>query len=255
MFARLRALFPHTWDARTAHGVDHYIANSEFVAGRIRKVYGRKAAVVHPPVDVARFTLSRQKADFYLTVSRLVPYKRIPLIVEAFASTPTRRLVVIGDGPEMAAVRARQTSNVTIVGYQSREIVSDYMRRARAFLFAAEEDFGIVALEAQACGTPVIAYARGGSLETVVGGKDAGPARTGVPFFEQTVSAIASAVEEFELVERHLSADACRRNALAFTRERFRRNFQTEIEIAMAAHGEHAESATGSVSPLAIARR
>jgi glycosyltransferase involved in cell wall biosynthesis len=235
--ARLLLHYFRMWDTRTANGVDHYVANSNFVAARIRKAYGRLATVIHPPVDVAEFTHAAEKEDFYLTVSRMVPYKRIPLIVEAFAAMPAKRLVVIGDGPEMATVRARAAPNITILGYQTKLAVSDHMRRARAFLFAAEEDFGIVALEAQACGTPVIAYGRGGALETVIGGEDAGFKRTGVFFFEQTSAAIIAAVEEFEAVNAKMSAAACRRNAMRFTRERFREEFRHEVDIALGGRG------------------
>lgn len=238
VIARLMLHYFRLWDTRTAHGVDHYVANSRFVAARIRKTYGRNAAVVHPPVDVAQFAFADKKEDFYLTASRLVPYKRIPLIVEAFAAMPTKRLVVIGDGPDMAAVRALGAPNVTVLGYQSTEVLVDHMQRAKAFLFAAEEDFGIVPLEAQACGTPVIAYGRGGALETVIGDESAGEERTGVFFFEQTSQAIASAVEEFETAAADISAAACRKNAMRFTREQFRKRLQTEIDAAMATYDQ-----------------
>jgi glycosyltransferase involved in cell wall biosynthesis len=237
VIARLMLHYFRMWDTRTANGVDHYVANSKFVAARIRKAYGRPATVVHPPVDVEEFALAAEKEDFYLTVSRMVPYKRIPLIVEAFAAMPTKRLIVIGDGPEMAVVRAKAAPNITILGYQPRAAVSDYMRRARAFLFAAEEDFGIAALEAQACGTPVIAYGKGGALETVIGGAAEAAERTGVFFFEQTSSAIITAVEEFEAVSSGISAAVCRRNAMRFAPERFRRELLREVDIALTAHG------------------
>jgi len=248
--ARLMLHYFRLWDTRTAHAVDHYVANSQFVAARVRKAYGRNAAVVHPPVDVAEFTPGGEKEDFYLTVSRMVPYKRIPLIVEAFAAMSTRRLVVIGDGPEMPAVCAKHAPNITILGYQPQPALTDYMRRARAFVFAAEEDFGIVALEAQACGTPVIAYGRGGALETVVGGEEAGDDRTGVFFFEQTRAAIIAAVEAFEAAP-DISAEACRRNAMRFTREQFRERLQAQIDIAVAAHGGEAAAPPRSVQAVA----
>jgi hypothetical protein len=219
------------WDVRTANGVDHLLTNSQFVAGRARKIYGREAVVVHPPVDVEAFALGTQHEDFYLTTSRLVPYKRIPLIVEAFAGMPDRRLVVIGDGPEMPAVRAAAGPNVTVLGYQERAVVVDYMRRARAFVFAAEEDFGITPLEAQAAGTPVIAFGRGGALETIVA--DPPGSRTGVFFGEQSVASIQAAVAEFEQLSPAISPAACRENALRFSGERFRRAFMDEVAFAL----------------------
>ena len=153
------------WDLRTANGVDHFIANSNFIARRIKKVYRRNATVIYPPVDLEHFALREQKENFYLTVSRMVPYKKIPQIVEAFRYLPDKRLVVIGDGTEMARVKQVAGKNVEIMGYQPSSVVRDYMQRTKAFIFAAEEDFGISPVEAQACGTPVIAFGRGGALQ------------------------------------------------------------------------------------------
>lgn len=149
------------WDCRTANGVDHFIANSQFIARRIKKVYGRKADVIYPAVDVERFALQTNKQDYYMTASRMVPYKRMDLIVEAFSHMPTKRLVVIGDGPEMNKIKSKATNNIEILGYQPNDVMQKYMSEAKAFVFAAEEDFGITPVEAQACGTPVIAYGKG----------------------------------------------------------------------------------------------
>ncbi len=150
------------WDCRTANGVDHFIANSQFIARRIKKVYGRDADVIYPPVDVNRFELNFNKEDYFFTASRLVPYKRIDLIVEAFSEMPNRKLVVIGDGPEMQKIKSKAKTNIEILGYQPDSVMQEYMRNAKAFVFAAEEDFGIIPVEAQACGTPVIAFGKGG---------------------------------------------------------------------------------------------
>ncbi len=150
------------WDTRTANGVDFFIANSKFISRRIKKVYGREADVIYPPVDVERFKLKREKQDFYLTASRLVPYKRIDLIVEAFSKMPEKKLVVIGDGPEMSKIRKIAGANIEILGFQPNDVMEEYMMDAKAFVFAAEEDFGITPVEAQACGTPVIAFGKGG---------------------------------------------------------------------------------------------
>jgi glycosyltransferase involved in cell wall biosynthesis len=168
------------WDQRTANGVDEFIAISNFIARRIRKAYRRDSTVIYPPVDVESFSLRQDKEDFYLTASRLVPYKRVDLIVEAFSRMPEKKLVVIGAGPEFSRIKASAGHNVDFLGYQPGEVLRDHMQRARAFVFAAEEDFGIAPLEAQACGTPVIAYGKGGALETIRGEESVEP--TGVFF-------------------------------------------------------------------------
>ncbi|GAB7534674.1 glycosyltransferase family 4 protein [Burkholderia sp. 3C] len=221
--ARALLHYMRIWDQRTAHGVDAFVANSGFIARRIRKAYGYAATVVYPPVDIDRFSLRTDKESFYFTASRMVPYKRLPLIVEAFAKMPGRRLVVIGDGPDLAKVQAIDAPNVTLLGYQPNDVLVSYMQRARAFVFAAEEDFGIAPVEAQACGTPVIAYGRGGALETVVEADDP-LRRTGVFFREQSVDAIVAAVERFETMGP-FDPVACRANAQRFGAERFRREF------------------------------
>jgi glycosyltransferase involved in cell wall biosynthesis len=179
-------------------------------------------------VDVDAFTPGTKREDFYVTASRMVPYKRIDLIVEAFATMPERRLVVIGDGPEAARIRARGASNIEILGQQPFEVLLDHLRRARAFVFAAEEDFGIAPLEAQACGTPVIAYGKGGARETI---RPLGePDPTGVFFHEQSLPAIVQAVERFERECDRLEPAACRQNALRFATPRFRRELEEFVE-------------------------
>lgn len=208
------------WDVRTANGVDFFIANSKFIARRIKKVYGRDADVIYPPVDVERFKLKSSKENFYLTASRLVPYKRIDLIVEAFSKMPDKKLVVIGDGPEMSKIKKLARSNIEIMGYQSNEIMEEFMMNAKAFVFAAEEDFGITPVEAQACGTPVIAYGKGGVLETIKPYGEEGP--TGLFFNEQKVDSIISAINRFESVSHFISPINCRKNAEKFSVSRFR---------------------------------
>ncbi|WP_304001004.1 glycosyltransferase family 4 protein [Methyloversatilis discipulorum] len=223
------------WDYRTANGVDQFLANSEFIARRIRKVYGRDSAVLYPPVDVDRFTVGVEKDSFYLTASRMVPYKMIPLIVEAFSRMPEKTLIVIGDGPEFGRAKAAAGSNVQLLGFQSTDVMVEYMQKARAFVFAAEEDFGITPVEAQACGTPVIAYGKGGALETVVGA-EGGSSRTGVFFGAQTVEQICEAVRTFECLPIPISADACRRNAERFSVEAFRSGLRELVDGAIRAH-------------------
>jgi len=218
--ARMLLHYIRNWDARTRDGVDHYIANSAFVARRIRKIYGRHASVIHPPVDVEAFVPGGAREDYYVTVSRLVPYKRVPLIAEAFAKMPDRKLIIVGTGPELDKVRKAAGPNVQVVGHLPFEAMRRTMQQARAFLFAAEEDFGISVVEAQACGTPVIAYGRGGALETVRDEKSAMP--TGLFFAEQSVPAIIDAVERFERQPELFRPEYCRLNAEQFSADQFR---------------------------------
>ncbi len=235
--ARLSLHYLRLWDSRTAHGVDAFLANSKYVARRIRKTYGRDSNVVYPPVDIARFTMRTDKADFYLAASRMVPYKRMPMIVEAFAAMPKRQLVVIGDGPELERVKslAHNASNVTILGYQPTEVLADYMARARSYVFAAEEDFGITPVEAQACGTPVIAYGAGGVLETVI--SSANPEkRTGLFFRSQTAEAVRNAVTEFEAAGE-FRPEVCRANAERFSVENFRQRLHQTVGQFLATAG------------------
>lgn len=209
------------WDLRTANGVDEFAAISHFIARRIWKVYRREATVIYPPVDTDYFIPNGTKEDFYLTVSRMVPYKKMDLIVKVFAGMPQKKLVVIGDGPQMQQIQKYKTDNVMLLGYQSSNVIKQYMQKARAFVFAAEEDFGIVPLEAQACGTPVIAYGKGGCLETISGDNPHAPA--GIFFTEQTEESLTDAVKQFENLS--FSVTSCRNNALRFSQENFRRQF------------------------------
>ncbi len=218
------------WDARTANGVDRFIGISHFIVRRIEKAYRRDAAVIYPPVDVDSFNLQEKKEDFYLTASRMVPYKRMPMIVEAFSAMLDKRLVVIGEGPEFDKCKAVAGPNVELLGYQSFEVLRDHMQRAKAFVFAAEEDFGIAPLEAQACGTPVIAFGKGGALETIRGLHKSAP--TGVFFYEQSAAALADAVSEFEANLDKITPKACRSNAIRFSPGRFRREFMDFVEKA-----------------------
>jgi len=215
------------WDVRTANGVDTFIANSEFIKKRIYKCYRREAVVIHPPVDINRFELSTVKEDFYLAASRLVPYKRIDLIVESFKTMPDKKLKVIGDGPEMAKIKtiAGNAKNIEILGHQTNEAMVEYMQKAKAFVFAAEEDFGIIPVEAQACGTPVIAFAKGGCLETVVDGS------SGLYFTEQTVSSIVDAIERFDNMPQ-FSPEKVRESATRFAIDSFCRQLKTIAEKA-----------------------
>lgn len=205
------------WDLRTANSVDYFVSNSNFIKRRIYKVYRRDATIIYPPVDINAFSFTTLKSDYYLTASRLVPYKKMRLIIQAFNCLPDKKLKIIGDGPDMKAIRAIAGDNVEILGYQTHEALVNYMQNAKCFVFAALEDFGIIPVEAQACGTPVIAYAKGGTLETVEHGK------TGVLFKKQTVRDLVSAVEVFESIS--ILPQDCRKNAERFSIDRFREEF------------------------------
>lgn len=250
LLARMILHYIRNWDTRTANAVDGFVANSAFIARRIRKVYHRDAAVIFPPVDVDSFSLNETKDDFYLTASRMVPYKKIDLIVDAFSRTPERKLVVIGDGPEMQKIRAKAGPNVEIMGYQPFAVLHDRMRRAKAFVFAAEEDFGISVVEAQACGTPVIAYGKGGALETVLEPQSHGNP-TGLFFDEQTPHAIVAAVDDFERAPQRFTPKACRANAERFSADTFRRRFIDYVEAALP--GSTAQRGTAA-APMPAAR-
>lgn len=227
------------WDIRSSNGVDTFIAVSHFIRRRIMKVYKREAHVIYSPVDVSAFDVCSEKKDYYLAASRLVPYKKIGLIVEAFRDMPDKKLVVIGDGPEYKKIMQSKPSNVEILGYQPFNVLQTYMQEAKAFIFAPKEDFGIIPIEAQACGTPVIAYGKGGALETVRGINTENP--TGLFFYEQTSKAIQNAVNSFENNQRLFSPKNCRTHAESFSAERYRkevgeyilskyREFQNELQ-------------------------
>ncbi len=210
------------WDSRTPNGVDEFVANSEFIARRIYKVYRRPSTIIYPPVDTAGFELHCDKEDFYLTASRMVPYKKMDLIAQAFSDMPDKKLVIINTGPDFDKVKAKAGPNVTLLGYQPFSVLKDHMQRARAFVFAAEEDFGIVPLEAQACGTPVVAFGKGGSLETVRG-VGYRPDPTGVFFDAQTVASLKEAVQQFETLT--FDPALIRAHAETFSIPRFRAEF------------------------------
>jgi len=221
------------WDRDTSPRVGAFIANSAFVRERIARCYGRDAVVIPPPVDTGFFTpatgpAAQSAAGYYFAASRLVPYKRLDLVAEAFAALPNARLVIAGSGPEEPRIRAAARSNVELAGHVTRERMRDLLRGARAFIFAAEEDFGILPVEAQACGTPVIAYGRGGARETI---RPLGEARpTGLFFAEQTAPAIAAAVARFEGQRAIIDPVDCRVQALRFSTARFATDYTDFVE-------------------------
>jgi glycosyltransferase involved in cell wall biosynthesis len=218
------------WDVRSANGVDSFVANSQFIARRIQKTYRRPATVIYPPVDTDAFSARPDREDFYLCVSRLVPYKRVDLLVQAFAEQPKRRLVVIGDGPQLKSLRRQATPNVSLLGYQNFEVLRSHLERAKAFVFAGREDFGIGLAEAQAAGCPLVAYGRGGAAEIVRGLEHERP--TGVLFDEQTPAAVVAAVRQFEQQSGQIQAAACRMNAERFSEAGFRQEFRQHVRDA-----------------------
>ncbi|OGT35061.1 MAG: glycosyl transferase family 1 [Gammaproteobacteria bacterium RIFCSPHIGHO2_12_FULL_37_14] len=215
------------WDVRSANGVDHFIANSQFIAHRILKTYRRTAEVIYPPIDISTFIPHQQKENFYITASRLVPYKKIDLIVESFRFMPNKKLIVIGDGPDATKIKSKAGINVELLGYQSDKILISYLQRAKAFIFAAEEDFGMLPVEAQACGTPVIAYGRGGALETIRHPEQENP--TGLFFYEPSVAAICQTIQAFENNQHCFTINNCVENAKRFSAEEFRKKLKSFI--------------------------
>ncbi len=224
------------WDVRSSNTVDHFVANSRFVQARIQKFYRRDSNLVFPPVETDLFQLREEKEDFYVAAGRFVPFKRLDLAVEAFSMMPEKKLVMIGDGPEMAKLRSKAGPNIEFIGFQPPQVVADYMSRARAFIFPSEEDFGIVPVEAQASGTPVIAFGSGGALETVVGlGSEEAVETppTGIFFEKQTAESLKAAVERFETVAGTFSARAISRHAAAFAPDAFKTHFQAQVDLAL----------------------
>jgi glycosyltransferase involved in cell wall biosynthesis len=203
------------WDFASAARVDHFIANSTAVAGRIEKYYRRTADIIHPPVQVENFLVSRTPGDVFLCVGHLAPYKRIDLAVRAF-NEMRKDLVVIGDGDQLDELRSIAGPTIKLLGFQPDDVVREQLSKCRALLFPGEEDFGIVPVEAMASGRPVIAFGRGGALDTVVDGT------TGVLFREQSVSGVVNAVRRFEQIESSFDPDVLVRHAYQFRSEAFR---------------------------------
>ena len=229
-FARLSFHIARMWDIRTSNSVDHFIACSHYISRRIWKAYRRTSQVIYPGVDTEYFQIGSEKSDYYFTSSRLVPYKKVGLIVKAFQRMPNRKLVVIGDGPQYKEVCRNAGDNVLVLGFQNDEVLLKHMQSAKAFIFAAEEDFGITPLEAQACGTPVLAFGRGGASETVIDGV------TGLHFWSQSVEAICDVVDRFENTVSDFDPLTIRRHAEQFSIARFRTEFKDCINGLWQAH-------------------
>jgi len=213
------------WDVGSANRVDRYVANSRYVARRIDKTYRRPAEVIYPPVDTQRFRADAVREDFYLTVSRFVPYKRIDLTIAAFNQLGLP-LVIIGDGDSRQAMQQMAQGNIRFLGRQPDSVVADYMQRCRGFIFPPEEDFGITPVEAQAAGAPVIAYAKGGQAETVINGK------TGLLFAHQTPESLVQSVKQMHGQIGRFEPRVLRQNAERFSIDRFKQRFEAFVEQA-----------------------
>ncbi|WP_024514179.1 glycosyltransferase [Bradyrhizobium sp. Tv2a-2] len=214
------------WDVRTAHGPDAIFTNSQFVARRVKKIYGRDARVIYPPVTLSSRDTALPAGNHFLAASRLVPYKRIEPIVRAFNAMPDLKLVVAGDGPEAGRLKKLAGPNVNFAGFVSDRRLRELMATARAFVFAAEEDFGIVLVEAQSEGAPVLALGRGGARESIAAG---GPHATGMYFESPDPASIADCVRSFVARETAISRADCRQHAAFFSAERFRRQLVSAV--------------------------
>lgn len=225
------------WDLRTINGVDYFIANSDYIGKRIYKCYRRDSTTIYPNVETATFTLNNncERQEFYLTASRFVPYKKIDVIVAAFKHIPNKKLIVIGDGPQFKKIKKTATPNVEMLGFQNNQVLIESMQKCKAFIFAAEEDFGITPVEAQSCGAPVIAFGKGGALETILGlGESASP--TGVFFYEQTENSIVNAINQFEENIDKFNPENCSKNASRFSGSRFRQELYNFVSEKVATH-------------------
>jgi glycosyltransferase involved in cell wall biosynthesis len=221
--ARVILHYVRLWDYHAAQRVDHFIANSAWTASNVWRAYRREADVIYPPVSVDDFEPASQKSDYYITISRLVPYKRIDIIVEAFNHLGLP-MMVIGDGPDLKRLKRKANPNINFLGWQSDADLKENLSRARAFVYTAVEDFGITPVEAQAAGCPVIAYGKGGVRETVVEG------RTGLFFHEQTSESLIEAIQNFEGDPNRFEISVLRKNAERFNKARFQQELSTYIE-------------------------
>ncbi|SNR24595.1 Glycosyltransferase involved in cell wall bisynthesis [Maribacter sedimenticola] len=221
------------WDYSTANRPNYYIAISKYVAERIKKTYNKESIIIYPPVDTKSFTISNETEEYYITCSRMVPYKKIDLIVEAFSLT-NNKLIVIGKGPDYQKIKQLAADNVELLGFVEKNKVLSLIKRAKAFIFAAEEDFGIAPIEAQAAGVPVIAYGKGGILETVKGqfpgAKTIDSSSTGVFYEEQNISSLLNAVDYFNKNIAVFDKETIRQNAQRFSVERFETEFKETVE-------------------------
>lgn len=226
------------WDVTSSQRIDHIIANSKFIAKRIKKFYNRTADVIYPPVDISTFQPGTEnRKNYYITVSRLVGYKKTDLIIDAFRNLPDEEIIIIGDGPEKEKLMKNLPSNVKLLGFQPQEKIISLLQEAKAFIFAAREDFGIAPVEAQACGTPVIALNAGGTLETIVNIDCDNP--TGILFESQDRESIINAIKRFNEISGKITSDNCRKQAERFSSSTFRNNIKIYIEKSWKMHIEN----------------
>ncbi len=223
-FAKWILHYIRMWDTATANRPDHFIANSNYIAKRIKKIYNRESTVINPPVDIDRFECCAEKENYYLTASRFVPYKRIDIIAEAFSMMPDKKLIIVGDGPDEEKIRRKAGNNIEFTGFLNGEKYKNYMKKAKGFIFAAEEDFGIVVIEALASGTPVIALNKGGVSETIQDGVN------GILFNEQKPELIKQAVEKFEMVQNKFNPLTLANYAKQYDRKVFEQKIKTFID-------------------------
>lgn len=219
-FAKAFMNYLRNWDLKSAENVNYFIANSNHISEKIRRIYKRDSTVIYPPVDVNKFEVSEKKEDYYLIASRFVPYKKVDLVVEAFNQMPDKKLLVIGSGPEKEKVKSIAKPNIEFLPHQEFAQLKEFMKKAKAFVFAAEEDFGITVVEAMACGTPVIALNKGGTAESVINGK------TGILFKEQSPESIRDAIQEFEKRIDNFDIKLIREHAEKFNRKNFEENIK-----------------------------
>lgn len=225
--ARSTLHYIRMWDINSAGRPDNFIANSSYIAERIKKIYNRDSDVIYPPVDVDQFEISDVKEDYFVTASRLVPYKRVDLIVNAFAAMADKKLIVVGDGPDYDKLKSIATQNVSFTGYLSTAGLNQYLKTAKAFIFAADEDFGIAPIESLACGTPVIAFNKGGTAETIKNGT------YGILYNEQTADSIRNAVEEFDTNNMKFNPQKLRDYAGKYSRQTFEEKMSAYISDKM----------------------
>ena len=221
--AKLFINYLRRWDLKSAQNVDYFIANSHHIAEKIKRIYKTNAEVIYPPVDTDKFGVGNKKENYYLTASRMVPYKKLDLVVKAFNQMPDKKLIVIGSGPEKDKIKSIAASNIEIVGHLNREALELSMQKAKAFVFAAEEDFGIIVVEAMACGTPVIALNKGGSKESVINGI------TGILFEEQSSESIKNVIMQFEKKKGSFNPSAIRKHSEKFSRMVFEENIKNFV--------------------------
>ena len=227
-FVQATLRYIRKWDIRTLYRVDHFIADSKFVQKRIQNTYGKESVVIYPPVETNKFTLLEKKEEFYLTASRLVPYKKVDLIVKAFNKMKNKKLIVVGDGEELEKIQKIAAPNVSVLGYQKEATLIELMQKAKGFVYAAIEDFGIVPIEAMACGTPVIALNKGATAETVEDGV------TGVHFERQTIEDVVKALKRFETIK--FDNVAISKKAQFYSTDRFKQEFRCFVDMKLKMH-------------------